>query len=278
MEYSFRDFMKILAKRWYILLVSFLVLGFGVFFYAEYNYVERYTSSWQLRYMYTATEKPYDPATDDLLDWLYNSNSANSLNYFNSTYLNIQHTEVFQWLEEEVANNYDANVDGYTVTKKYTDTELKGMLSITAYNAASTSSTIAQGFLVSSTSTSQSDSKIILEIYCKLINARIKTLASPGNEEIGYNQNVAIQLIPWDQISYSQTEKTSLRSGIIGALVGLVLAIVIVFLIEIFDTHIHSEKELSDKFGLPILASIPELDNKAVNNRKTDREVSVNVK
>ena len=282
MEYSFRDFVKMLIKRWYILIACTILVGLGAFLFTEYRYVQTYTYSWQLRYMYTATEKKYDPSTDDLLEWLYNSNSANSLNYFNSTYMNMQHSKVFEWLAEAVAENRKAAVDGYTVSRDYSVGELKGMLNVSTYNGSSSASNIAQGFLVSCTATNMGDAKIILELYCNLVNTKIKTLASPGGEDIGYNKDVAVQIIPWDQMTMTQSSKTSVRNTVIAALVGAVLGIIIIFFIEVFDTHIHSEKELSDKFGIPILASIPELSLKkntsSSSKNKTVKETKQNAK
>ena len=281
MEYSFRDFVKMLIKRWYILIACTLLIGLGAFLFTEYRYVQTYTYSWQLRYMYTATEKPYDPSTDDFLEWIYNSNSVNSINYFNATYMNIKHSKVFEWLAEEVAENRKAGVDGYTVSRDYSFGELKSMLNVTTYNGASNQSNTPQGFLVSCTSTDSNDAKIILELYCNLVHNKIKTLASPGGEDIGYNKDVAVQLSPWDQMAMTQSSKTSVRNTIIAAIVGAILGIIIIFFIEVFDTHIHSEKELSDKFGIPILASIPELalkKNTTNTSSKTVKETKQNAK
>lgn len=285
MEYSFRDFVKILIKRWYILVVCAILAGLGAFLISEYNYVQTYTYSWQLRYMYSASEKGFDPSTDNLIDWSYNTNSANSINYFNATYMNIQHSEVFNWLAESVSENRKAGVYGYTVSRDYSASELKEMFNIStsAFNGTNgTSTNIPQGFAVSCTATDMSDAKIILELYCNLVKTKIKTLESPGEEEINYNKDVVVQIIPWDQTTFSQSSKSSVKNTVIATLIGIISGIIIICSIEIFDTHIHSEKELSDKFGIPILASIPNIslkkNNSATSKSKTVNETEPNVK
>lgn len=50
------------------------------------------------------------------------------------------------------------------------------------------------------------------------------------------------------------------RNAVIGLVAGAVVAMVIIFLVNMFDTRVKSKDELVSKYGLPILGEIPDLD------------------
>ncbi|MGM9936353.1 MAG: YveK family protein [Candidatus Ornithomonoglobus sp.] len=50
------------------------------------------------------------------------------------------------------------------------------------------------------------------------------------------------------------------RNAIIGFIAGAAVAMVIVFLVNMFDTRVKSKEELVTKYGLPILGEIPNLE------------------
>ncbi|MGN0163649.1 MAG: YveK family protein [Candidatus Ornithomonoglobus sp.] len=50
------------------------------------------------------------------------------------------------------------------------------------------------------------------------------------------------------------------RNAIIGFVAGAAVAMVIVFLVNMFDTRVKGKEELVAKYGLPILGEIPNLD------------------
>ena len=53
----------------------------------------------------------------------------------------------------------------------------------------------------------------------------------------------------------------SLKRGIIGFCVGAVIAMLIIFLINLFDTRVKSSEELTNRYKLPILGEVPNLHN-----------------
>ncbi len=59
------------------------------------------------------------------------------------------------------------------------------------------------------------------------------------------------------------------RNTIIGALVGLVLSILIVFLQNMFDKSIKSAEEVKDVFGLPVLGTVPVIDPHGNENKSS---------
>lgn len=50
------------------------------------------------------------------------------------------------------------------------------------------------------------------------------------------------------------------RNAAIGLLIGAVIAMLIIFLVNLFDTRVKSKDELVAKYGLPIIGEIPSLD------------------
>jgi capsular polysaccharide biosynthesis protein len=50
------------------------------------------------------------------------------------------------------------------------------------------------------------------------------------------------------------------RNAVIGFLAGAAVAMVIIFLVNMFDTRVKSKDELVSKYGLPILGEVPNLE------------------
>jgi capsular polysaccharide biosynthesis protein len=50
------------------------------------------------------------------------------------------------------------------------------------------------------------------------------------------------------------------RNAIIGFIAGAVMAMVIIFLVNMFDTRVKGKDELILKYGLPILGEVPNLE------------------
>lgn len=59
----------------------------------------------------------------------------------------------------------------------------------------------------------------------------------------------------------SHNDKGVLTNAIIGALVGAVICMVIVYMTAMFDVVIHDRKKLEDHFDIPILGVIPKYEN-----------------
>lgn len=55
-------------------------------------------------------------------------------------------------------------------------------------------------------------------------------------------------------------EMHTTRNAIIGFAIGAVIAMLIIFLVNLFDTRVKSKDELIAKYGLPIIGEMPNLD------------------
>ena len=60
------------------------------------------------------------------------------------------------------------------------------------------------------------------------------------------------------------------RNALIGAVAGLLLAVVYVTIMCLRDTHIKDENDLTDMFELPILGIIPDMDEVAANSSSSE--------
>lgn len=59
----------------------------------------------------------------------------------------------------------------------------------------------------------------------------------------------------------SEAEAThTTRNAIIGDIIGAVIAMLIIFLVNLFDTRVKNKDELVEKYGLPILGEMPSLE------------------
>ena len=69
----------------------------------------------------------------------------------------------------------------------------------------------------------------------------------------------SVKLINSPEESLSPKPTYAYRKGITGALLGAVVAMLIIFLINLFDTRVKSSEELKNKYNLPILGEVSNL-------------------
>ncbi len=68
------------------------------------------------------------------------------------------------------------------------------------------------------------------------------------------------KLTEYPEEAKSPEEMHTTRNATIGLLIGAVIAMLIIFLVNLFDTRVKSKDELVAKYGLPIIGEIPTLD------------------
>ncbi len=71
---------------------------------------------------------------------------------------------------------------------------------------------------------------------------------------------ITVKTIDAPKLAESANSKNTLTSGVIGALVGVVASLIVIWLISVFDIVIHDKNKLEDNFDLPILGVIPSFD------------------
>ncbi len=68
------------------------------------------------------------------------------------------------------------------------------------------------------------------------------------------------KLTEYPEEAYEPEEMHTTRNAAIGFLIGAVIAMLIIFLVNLFDTRVKSKDELIAKYGLPIIGEIPSLE------------------
>lgn len=68
------------------------------------------------------------------------------------------------------------------------------------------------------------------------------------------------KLTEYPEEAKSPEEMHTMRNAAIGLIIGAVIAMLIIFLVNLFDTRVKSKDELVAKYNLPIIGEIPSLD------------------
>ena len=97
------------------------------------------------------------------------------------------------------------------------------------------------------------------KIDARILCERILDNAQPEVEKVGSGGSVSIVDEATTPVTPTSPNKT--LNTIIGVLIGMILGVLIIFVIELFDTRIKTEDDLVTKFDLPILGVIPDLES-----------------
>jgi len=71
---------------------------------------------------------------------------------------------------------------------------------------------------------------------------------------------ITVKTIDAPKLAEWANGKNTVTNGVIGALVGVVASLIVIWLISVFDVVIHDKNKLEDNFELPILGVIPSFD------------------
>lgn len=90
----------------------------------------------------------------------------------------------------------------------------------------------------------------ILNCIMEMAPQKITDTVKGGSASI-----VDIPYTPKNPVGPNKTKNT-----LIGMIVGLIISALMIFLMELFDTHIKTADEIKNKYKLPVLGEIPQLD------------------
>lgn len=100
------------------------------------------------------------------------------------------------------------------------------------------------------TNPSKQHAQILANAIIEIAPAEIVKIIKAGAVEVIDPANLP------ENKSYPNVPKNS----ILGGIVALILAVVIILLVEIFDTRIKSEADLTNAFDIPIIGVVPSLE------------------
>lgn len=226
-QINLMDVLGVVIKRWWILIVTTVLMGSTFFTVTEFFIPEKYTSIGKLL---------VSNSTQTVLD--DGSLAAESINTLNaSARLLATYTEVFQ------TNSFLAKIAADSGTK-YSAGQLKGMVSYSSLNST-------EVLQVSVLCEDKIDARQICELILDNAQSEVERIGSGGS----------VIVIDEATTPTSPTSPNKTANTIVGVVIGAILGVLIIFVIELFDTRIKIEDDLISKFDLPILGVIPDMDS-----------------
>lgn len=222
MELSIFDILNILLRRIWILVLCTLLAFSGALVISLFLIAPKYTSTAQL---YVNPNRDSFDTRGSLNELQYSQRLVNS-------YLIILKNNVFL---ENVSDQTNLG---------YSPGQIRGMLDLRSVDNT-------EIFEVKITSQTPQDAY-------NLVNT-IVDLAP--NEIMRIREGDSVRVVAPAAMPTSPSSPNVTLNSAIGALLGLALAIGVVILIDMLDMRIKTEEEFQERFGLPILGSIPKFDD-----------------
>ncbi len=219
-QLSVIDIVNMMLAFWWLLVVMGIVIGGGTYAYTKITSVPEYKSTCTL-YVNTVKEQ-----TSEDVDAVGIRNAATLL----PTYIKVLQSGPFmETISDDIENKYGV-------------TSLSRMVNYTALNDTNIIS-------ISVTTTDSHDAYLIAKSILRNAPAKIQQIFEGGS----------VKAIEYPVEATTAQGNHAFRNGIIGFLAGVILAAFVVFVINIFDTRVKSSKELTIKYGLPVLGEIPNI-------------------
>lgn len=221
MELTFLDIAEILLKRIWIILLSTIVGFVASFIVTSYILTPKYTSTSEL---YVNPNSYRFEQAGTMTELQYAQKLVNS-------YLIILKNNVFL---RDVAEKSNLN---------YSPQEIKNMLSLSSINNT-------EIFEVKVQAPSAQDAKVLVDTIVSL---------APG-EIMRIRELDTVKVVTPATLPSSPSYPNKPMNLMIGALIGFVVAAVGAVLVEVLDTRIKCEEDLTERYNYPILGSIPKYD------------------
>ncbi len=219
-QLSVIDIINMMLAFWWLLVVLGIVVGGGTYAYTKITSIPEYKSECTL-YVNTVKEQ----TTEDV-DAVGIKNAATLL----PTYIEVLSSGPFmEIISDDIENKY--GVTSLSRMIKYTALEDTNIIS------------------VSVTTTDAHDSYVIAKSVLRNAPTKIHQIFEGGS----------VKSIEYPTESITAEGNHAFRNGIVGFLAGVVLAAFIVFVINVFDTRVKNAKELTTKYGFPVLGEIPNI-------------------
>lgn len=219
-QFSVIDIINMMLARWWLIVILAIVAGSGTYIYTKIVTIPTYNSTGTL-YINTQAEQK----SDDV-----NTSAITGARTLMPTYIEILQSKPFlQTVSDDIMNRYSFS-------------EIQKM---TNYTAVDDTNLIS----ISVDCIDSHDAYLICSSIANNAPAEITRVFEGGS----------VKLINSPEEAASPNSSPAIRNGLIGLIAGIALAMVIIFLINLFDTRVKSSEELTGKYKLPILGEIPNL-------------------
>lgn len=219
-EISILDMIVLIMRNWWIIVLVGGILGIACYAYSKTTSVPTYRSTGQL---YIDTQR--EQKTDDV-----NTNALVGARELMPTYIEILESRTFNSIISDAVDN------------KYSYEEIAKMTYLSQVEDTN----------IMSVNVVCVDERDSYEICNSIINLA-------ADEILRVFEGGSVKIIDPPEEEPEVVVVNLYQRGIIGFIIGAALAILAIFLFNMFDTRIESSEEISTKYGLPILGEIPNL-------------------
>ena len=220
-EISIVDIINMMLTFWWFIVILAVLIGGATYTYFKIAATPEYKSTARLLINTEGQQTSTDVNTSAM------TNARNLL----PTYIEILQSKNF-------LNSVSDDLDN-----KYTVEDIEGMLTL---NAVTDTNIIKIEVL-------NEDAHVSYLICSSIVNnakSEITRVFGGGRAEP----------TEWPEENSKSEPLHTARNAVIGFLAGAIVAMVIIFLVNMFDTRVKNKDELVAKYGLPILGEIPNLE------------------
>lgn len=221
-EISIIDIINMMLTFWWFIVILAVLVGGATYVYFKMTSIPEYKSTSRL-YIDTEAQKT---STD------VNASSITNATNLLPTYIVVLQSKTFLDLVSDDLDN------------KYTVSDITGMLTLEAETDTN----------IINVTVKNKDAHVAYLICSSIVN-------NAPNEIARVFGGGSTKLIEYPEEADKSEPMHTARNAIIGFVAGAAVAMVIIFLVNMFDTRVKSKDELVAKYNLPILGEVPNLQN-----------------
>lgn len=221
-EISIIDIINMMLTFWWFIVIMAVLVGGATYTYFKITSIPEYKSTSRLYINTEAQQTSTDVNTNAI------TGAANLL----PTYIEVLQSKTFlDIVSDDLDNKYSSSDIGSMITlEALTDTNI---------------------ILIS---VKDEDAHTAYLVCSSIVN-------NAPNEISRVFGGGSTKLIEYPEEADNSEPMHTARNAIIGFVGGAAIAMVIIFLVNMFDTRVKSKEELVSKYGLPILGEVPNLQN-----------------
>lgn len=221
-EISIIDIINMMLTFWWFIVIMAVLVGGATYTYFKITSIPEYKSTSRLYINTEAQQTSTDVNTSAI------TGAANLL----PTYIEVLQSKTFlDIVSDDLDNKYSASdIGGMITLEALTDTNI---------------------ILIS---VKDEDAHTAYLVCSSIVN-------NAPNEISRVFGGGSTKLIEYPEEADDSEPLHTARNAVIGFVGGAAIAMVIIFLVNMFDTRVKSKEELVSKYGLPILGEVPNLQN-----------------
>ncbi|MBQ3124912.1 MAG: hypothetical protein IJC09_05790 [Clostridia bacterium] len=220
-DISVIDIINMMLTFWWFIIIFAILVGGATYTYFKISSVPEYKSTAKV-YVNTEAQQTSTDVNANALTWAQN---------ILPTYIDVLQSKEFL---SKVSDDLD---NRYSVKDITSMIDLEGIVDTN----------------IISLSVTHEDARVAYLVCSSIVNnapTEISRVFGGGSTK----------LTEYPEEAKEPEELHTTRNAAIGLIIGAVIAMLIIFLVNLFDTRVKSKDELMSKYGLPIIGEIPSLD------------------